>query len=444
MSTTASPIFLSTAAVQHDFETVVTDVREGTVSSEDFWISCYHQNEPSVHGKVRAELDEKDRHLVLLKGRDGVQIERGGQHSYLVSCPQLGITKTRVTVPSRTYPSPKTNSDPRVPAKITAFDVSPDGSQIATGYDDGTVILESTSVPTKKFQNVTPRIHVSYVSSLRFFPSSRVLLTAGADFTLHVLSAEQAEASAPVSPVRSMKGHSRVVTDTAIVSKGRNVISSAKDGTIRLWDVSSGKSIKTLGSMGWAGVNAISLGETGNSAFGRPHPDGEDPMDLTSQTNAFVDPREVETAGKVVFAALQNGSFEVFDLGTKNSVHNYEVGRRSLNAISYSAAHGLLVTGSADGVVTLFDTRQLSAPLTSFARSRASIEGLGVRGSTAETEVVIVTEDGLPCIAGVRPDGPHVRNELIGSNCDAVRAVRVAENGSIWTAGDDGMVRKYF
>ena len=72
-----NPIFLPITTVQHDFETVVTDVREGTVPSEDFWISCYHQNEPSVHGKVRAELEENDRHLVLLKGRDGVQIERG-------------------------------------------------------------------------------------------------------------------------------------------------------------------------------------------------------------------------------------------------------------------------------------------------------------------------------------------------------------------------------
>ena len=79
MSTAANPIFLPITTVQHDFETVMTDVREGTVPSEDFWISCYRQNEPSVHGKVQTELDEKDRHLVLLKGRDGVQIERGDQ-----------------------------------------------------------------------------------------------------------------------------------------------------------------------------------------------------------------------------------------------------------------------------------------------------------------------------------------------------------------------------
>jgi proteasomal ATPase-associated factor 1 len=270
MSTATNPIFLSITTVQHDFQAVATDVREGTVPSEDFWISCYHQNEPSIHGKVRTELDQNDRHLVLFKGRDGVQIERPGgdqvrfgpnlrpatysqsppfppaKHSYLVSCPRLGITKSRVVVPNRTYPSPKTNPDPRIvrphsfgyksplihivkqPTKITAFDLSPDGSQIATGYEDGTVILESTSVPTKKFQNVVPKVHVAYVSSLRFFPSSRVLLTAGADFALQILPAEQVEAADPVFPVRILRGHTRVVTDTAIVSKGRNVISSAK------------------------------------------------------------------------------------------------------------------------------------------------------------------------------------------------------------------------
>jgi WD40 repeat protein len=90
------------------------------------------------------------------------------------------------------------------------------------------VILESTSLPTKKFQNVIPSVHAAYVSSLRFFPSSRVLLTAGADFTLQILPAEQIEAVDPVSPVRTLKGHTRTITDTAVVSKGRNVLSSAK------------------------------------------------------------------------------------------------------------------------------------------------------------------------------------------------------------------------
>ena len=208
--------------------------------------------------------------------------------------------------------------------------------------------------------------------------------------------------------------------------------------------MSSGKSIKTLGSIGWTGINAISLGETGNSVFGQPHPDGEDhPTVSASQASAFIDPREVDTTGKVVFAALQNGSFEVFDLGTKNPVHKYEVGKRALSAISYSSIHHLLVTGSTDGTVTAFDTRQMSVPLTSFARNRASIEDLGIREHMTEAEVVIATVDGLPYVASVRPDGPQVHTELIGSDCDATRMMRVTENGGVWTAGDDGIVRKY-
>lgn len=114
------------------------------------------------------------------------------------------------------------------PTQITAFDISPDGSQIATGYNDGAVVFESTSLSTKKFRNVTPKVHATYVSSLRFFPSSRVVLTGGADFVLHILPAEQVEVAVPVSPVRTLKGHVRVVTDAAIVSKGRNVLSCAK------------------------------------------------------------------------------------------------------------------------------------------------------------------------------------------------------------------------
>lgn len=187
------------------------------------------------------------------------------------------------------------------------------------------------------------------------------------------------------------------------------------------------------------------MGETGNSVFGQLDPDGEDhPLGSASRANTIIDPREVETTGKVVFAALQDGSFEVFDLGTKNSIHKYRVGKQALNAISYSAAHDLLVTGSTKGVVTVFDTRQLSSPLTAFARNRASIEGLGIRGCTADTEVVVIAEDGLPYVAGVRPDGPQVHTELVGSDCDAVRNVKATEDGTIWTAGDDGIVRRYF
>ena len=47
------PLSVPQVTVQHDFLAVVDDVRAGTVESEDFWVSVYLSEKPSVHGKVR-------------------------------------------------------------------------------------------------------------------------------------------------------------------------------------------------------------------------------------------------------------------------------------------------------------------------------------------------------------------------------------------------------
>jgi len=45
-------IQLPQVTIQHDFVNVIADVQDGTVPEEPFWVSCYKQESPSVHGKV--------------------------------------------------------------------------------------------------------------------------------------------------------------------------------------------------------------------------------------------------------------------------------------------------------------------------------------------------------------------------------------------------------
>jgi len=431
----SAPIILPRITIQHDFQSVITDVREGTVPSEEFWISCYKLNEPSVHGKVFAELDEIDRNKVNLDSRGGVVVIYGDSPHYNISCPQLGITPTKIRVPSRSFSGSSSGLQ-----RITAFDISPDGTQFATGGHDGTVLLQPTNLP--RYENKS-KPHVSTITSLRFFPSSRVLLTAGADFSLSILPAKLEASESLISPARTLRGHTRSVTDTAIIAKGRNVLSSAKDGTLRLWDVSAGNSIRTIGSNHWTPIYSISLGIKGTATFGTPNPDGEPPSPPTP-----IEPNqnEVETGDKVVFCALSDGSLEAFDLGTKLSVHKNKVGVRALTTVSYSPEHSLVATGSINGVVTVFDTRSLAAPVTSFVRGDSSIEDIVFTSSGVEDAgvgVVIGTEDGLSYVASVRPEGPAVLSELVGTDCDAIRVVRVSSDGAIWSAGDDGIIRRY-
>jgi len=164
------------------------------------------------------------------------------------------------------------------------------------------------------------------------------------------------------------------------------------------------------------------------------------------------DEREVDTADKLVFCALQNGSFEVFDLGSKWSLFHSEPGSGgggSLSAIIYSSANNLLATGSSKGVLSIYATRSLSSlstPLIALTWTSASIEDLAFAGPRPR-RLVVITEDGLPFVARIqhidaREDGGgsaevdvDVEAELIGGDCDAVRVVSTREEGEIWTAG---------
>ncbi len=198
-----------------------------------------------------------------------------------------------------------------------------------------------------------------------------------------------------------------------------------------------------MGVRGYSPILAMSIGEKREGAFAQP-PDGEDhglPVPL--------DDREVETTDKVAFCATQDGTVQAFDLGSKLSVFRADPPRASpaLQSIAYSPSLSLLATGSLKGIVTVYDTRSLQSPLVSFSRNTASVEDLiflSPVGGITEAGLAIATEDGLPYIAGVRPEGPFVKAELVGTDCEAVRCVRVrAGTGEVWTAGDDGIVRRY-
>lgn len=82
-SMSVGAVVLPIVTVQPDFGSVISDVRQALVSDEAFWLSCYKAGETSVHGKVLATLDDVDRDLVRLEGRDGVGMEHHNEVSFV-------------------------------------------------------------------------------------------------------------------------------------------------------------------------------------------------------------------------------------------------------------------------------------------------------------------------------------------------------------------------
>ena len=52
------------------------------------------------------------------------------------------------------------------------------------------------------------------------------------------------------------------VTDTAIVERGRNILSVSRDGTAKLWDCGSSTCLSTLDDVHGGMINACSLADT--------------------------------------------------------------------------------------------------------------------------------------------------------------------------------------
>ncbi|KAG6914869.1 hypothetical protein DXG01_014844 [Tephrocybe rancida] len=442
------PIVLPVATIDPTFPSVIEDVFSGAVPSEKFWISCYKASHPSVHAKIQAELDARDRDLVVTTILEGdLTLDRATDGKYLVSCESLGVSKTPVLPPSQEYFDVERSNSQR-PQRITAFDISPDSSRFATGFLDGTVFLYSTTPSSSsKFgpaQQITPAIptrgvarpHQSTATHLQFFPSSRVLLSAGADFALCVLPADLPDTSsgpeAPSTanstrllPARTMRGHTRPVTATAILGPGRNVLSTSLDGTLKVWDIPSSTALPSVPSQSTQPILSATLASVAS--------DPQSPVD-----------------GTTVFGGLQDGSVQLFDLRARNGVVQTPAttGYGGASALAHSTAQHLLSVGSTKGLVCIYDTRAMSKAVTTFKRGEggAGVEDLAFLDGD-ETRLVVASADGLPYVANVLPDGPSVASELVGGDCDPVRSVRVrnAEGGTwdVWSAGDDAVVRRW-
>ena len=68
-------IALPQVTIQHDFQTVIAEVQEGIIAEEPFWISCYKQENVSMHGKVKVQKAENGH--VDLVSEQGMEFKKG-------------------------------------------------------------------------------------------------------------------------------------------------------------------------------------------------------------------------------------------------------------------------------------------------------------------------------------------------------------------------------
>jgi WD40 repeat protein len=129
---------------------------------------------------------------------------------------------------------PESINEQNGPINSVAF--SPDGSLLAAGSDDGTILLVKVSVAGGKVvTSIYAQLigHSGAVESVAFSPDGHTLAGGSADGTIRLW-----DTRAPNRPgVPTLLGHSQTVVGLAFSSDGDALASSGGDDTIRLWDV---------------------------------------------------------------------------------------------------------------------------------------------------------------------------------------------------------------
>ncbi|KAK4048907.1 hypothetical protein OIV83_004463 [Microbotryomycetes sp. JL201] len=409
--------------VQHDFQQVVEDIRQGLHAVEDVWVSCYAEGQQSVHGKARVSESDDAPSGIELESRGGIECVLVNKHTLSVACPALNIPPTLVKFPSRTAYSTK--------GSLECLDVAPSAHRLAVGGKNG---LAQVTQQQSSAQVVPLRGHASDVNAVKFvspalkvyselgslmfcplqFPSGEVVLSASLDMSVKIFSA--VDGSNP----RTLRGHSKAVTDLHIVGRGRTVLTSSLDGTVRLWQVSDASLVKR---------------------WNLPQP-------VTAMAVINEQPSD-ELTGCLCVAAHSNGTATVFDLDsneiqTKTTLDTEKTS--PLHCIALDQQFHMIAVGSRSGTVSVFDcprtiSEEIRAPVACFSRSGATITSLAFSGSN----LLVTTSDGLPFEVSMNAQGSVQGNwiEFAGFEAGDSASKGLYVEDKVFIAGGDGVVRMY-
>jgi WD40 repeat protein len=235
--------------------------------------------------------------------------------------------------------------------------ISPDGRLLAACTDNG----EGSQVQLLDAQTLRPRTTFAAqedgVFEVVFSPDGRLLASGGRDHVVRLWDVRTGRL------VRSLTGHDAAVTALAFTSDSRRLASAGAehDNTVRVWDVRTGASLHTLTAHGdWVTSVAFAPGGMTLASGSRDHKliiwdagTGRKVRELRQPEMVY----EIEFSpdGRVLAEAGGGGIVRIHDARTGRLLSKFEAHREEINEVKFAPSGLLLLTASYDATVKLWE-----------------------------------------------------------------------------------------
>src|SRR5215468_9912751 len=117
--------------------------------------------------------------------------------------------------------------------------------------------LFSSMASAQKPQLVMQRGHSFVVNSVAFSPDGRTLASGSSDTTIKLWEVTSGR------ELRTLARHSQEVTSVTFSPDGRTLASGSRDQTVKLWDVASGRELRTLAWRNHRRIHSVAFSPDG-------------------------------------------------------------------------------------------------------------------------------------------------------------------------------------
>ncbi|NTU41812.1 MAG: NACHT domain-containing protein [Nitrospirales bacterium] len=260
-----------------------------------------------------------------------------------------------------------TDSDLHASSMVSAFmsgailekaDLSSAGLLKAKGVPD-TLTAFGIGLPNTSLFSLLPSVqlgHSSSVTSVAFSPDGKILVTGSWDKTARLWDVASGR------EIKTIQAHSGSVTSVTFSPDGKTLVTGSWDKTARLWDVESGREIKTFQA------HSDSISSVAVSPDGKTLVTGG--WDKTARLWDVESGREIMTLqahsevvtsvafspdGKIFATGSRDKTARLWDVESGREIRTLQTHSASIASVAFSPDGKILVTGGWDNTARLWD-----------------------------------------------------------------------------------------